>query len=188
MVIVGPASAPSALKVIDETNVALLFETPKKGARSLNKTPLLLMVLMGACCLHELNARPPGDDIDDITGKYHFLSADDTLAILEEEGKLKGYIDVYQGEEESDAVLSYPIALGSRKRGHVEFKTGRIHQKYYRFTGAAERGGGHEQTDPDYLRLVGDLEIVTVRGDSGQEAVERRHVMLKSMGKSEESE
>src|SRR5438876_7339474 len=147
----------------------------------------LLLALLTACFLHELGSRPASDDIEDITGKYHFLSADDTLAILEEEGKLKGYVDVYQGEEESDAVLSYPIALGWRKKDHVEFKTGRIHQKYYRFTGAAERGSGHEQADPDYLRLVGDLEIVTVRG-GGQEAVERRRVILKSMGKSEESE
>src|SRR2546430_13613438 len=53
-------------------------------SRSLNKAPLLLMVLMGVCCLHELKARPPSDDIDDITGKYHFLSADDALAILED--------------------------------------------------------------------------------------------------------
>ena len=154
----------------------------------MNKTPLLLTVLIGGCCLHGLRAQPARDDIDDITGKYHFLSADDKLAILEEEGKLKGYIDVYQGEEESDAILSYPITLGSRKRDHVEFKTGKIHQKYYRFAGAAERGSGHEQADSDYLRLVGDLEIVTVRGDSGQEAVERRRVVLKSMGKSEGAE
>jgi hypothetical protein len=148
----------------------------------------LLTALLAGCFLHELDARPPSDDIEDITGKYHFLSADDKLAILEEEGKLKGYIDVYQGEEESDAILSYPITLGSRKRDRVEFKTGKIHQKYYRFTGAAERGSGHEQADPDYLRLVGDLEIVTVRSDSGQEAVERRRVILKSMGKSEGAE
>ena len=148
----------------------------------------LLAALLAGCFLHELGARPASDDIEDITGKYHFLSADDRLAILEEEGKLKGYIDVYQGEEESDAVLSYPIALGWRKKDHVEFKTGKIHQKYYRFTGAAERGSGHEQTDPDYLRLVGDLESVTVRGDSGQEAVERRRVVFKSMGKSEAAE
>ena len=30
--------------------------------------------------------------IDDITAKYHFLAPDDTLAILDEEGKLKGYM------------------------------------------------------------------------------------------------
>ena len=34
-------------------------------------------------------ALPQGKtNIDDITGKYHFLSPDDTLGILEEEGKL----------------------------------------------------------------------------------------------------
>src|SRR5205809_1566992 len=148
----------------------------------------LASALIASCLVLSPGLVAAPEDIADVTGKYHFLSADDTLAILEEEGKLKGYVDVYQGEEESDAVLSYPITLGWRKKDHVEFKTGRIHQKYYRFTGAAERGSGHEQADPDYLRLVGDLEIVTVRGDSGQEAVERRRVILKSMGKSEGAE
>ena len=148
----------------------------------------LASALIASCLVLSPGLVAAPEDIPDVTGKYHFLSADDTLAILEEEGKLKGYVDVYQGEEESDAVLSYPITLGWRKKDHVEFKTGRIHQKYYRFTGAAERGSGHEQADPDYLRLVGDLEIVTVRGDSGQEAVERRRVVFKSMGKNEESE
>src|SRR5947208_54902 len=109
----------------------------------------LASALIASCLVLSPGLVAAPEDIADVTGKYHFLSADDTLAILEEEGKLKGYIDVYQGEEESDAVLSYPIMLGWRKKDHVEFKTGRIHQKYYRFTGAAERGGGHEQANLD---------------------------------------
>jgi hypothetical protein len=133
--------------------------------------------------------RPQGsEEIQDITGKYHFISADDTLGILEEEGKLKGYIDVYQGEEESDTVLSYSIIRGVRKKDHVEFRTNQIHRKYYRFSGKVERGTGHEERDPDYLRLVGDVEIVTVKGDSGEEAVQRVHTILKSLGKNEREE
>jgi hypothetical protein len=127
-------------------------------------------------------------NIDDITGKYHFLSADDTLGILEEEGKLNGYIEILQGEEESDAVLSYDIVSGSRKNDHVEFKTKTIHRKYYRFSGKVERGSGREPNDPDYLRLIGDLETVTIKGDRGQESVERKHLILKSFGKSEPKE
>ena len=126
--------------------------------------------------------------IDDITGNYHFLSADDTLGILEEEGKLNGYIEILQGEEESDAVLSYDIVSGSRKNDHVEFKTKTIHRKYYRFSGKVERGSGREPNDPDYLRLIGDLETVTIKGDRGQESVERKHLILKSFGKSEPKE
>jgi hypothetical protein len=128
------------------------------------------------------------ENIDDITGKYHFLSADDTLGILEEEGKLKGYIEILQGEEESDAVLSYDIVSGSRKNERVEFKTNIIHRKYYRFAGKVQRGSGHQPDDPDYFRLVGELETVTVKGESGQESVERRHLILKSFGKSERNE
>jgi hypothetical protein len=123
--------------------------------------------------------------LDDITGKYHFISADDTLGILEEEGKLKGYIEVTQGAEESDDVLSYEIVAGLRKSEHVEFKTNIIHRKYYRFSGKVERGSGRQPDDPDYLHLVGDLEIVTVKGDGGQESVEKKHLVLKCFGKSE---
>jgi hypothetical protein len=134
-------------------------------------------------------AAPQGaEKIDDITGKYQFLSADDTLGILDEEGMLKGYIEVLQGEEESDTVLTYDITSGSRKKDHVEFKTNTIHGRYYRFSGKVERGSGRGPDDPDYLRLVGDLEAVTIKGDSGQESVEKKHLILKSLGKSESNE
>ena len=135
------------------------------------------------------SARPQSTGtIDDITGKYQFLSPDDTLGILEEEGKLKGYIEVLQGAEESDDVLTYEIVSGSRKNDRVEFKTNVIHRKCYRFSGKVERGSGRRPDDPDYLRLVGDVEIVTVKGDTGQESVEKKHLVLKLEGKSESEE
>ena len=123
--------------------------------------------------------------IDDVTGNYHFLSPQDKLAILDEEGKLSGYLDVFQSEDESDALLSYPITNGSRQDERVEFTTGKIHQKYYRFSGTAQRGQGKKDTDPDYLRLVGELEIVTVSGEKGAESAERRQVVFQWMGKGE---
>ena len=150
----------------------------------LKEVARLLLVLSFALYPPVL-ARAQGvvEEIQDITGKYEFLTADDTLALLEEEGKLKGYVDIFQGEDESDEVLSYPITLGWRKKNHVEFKTGKIHQRYYRFTGAVERGRGHEQSDPDYLRLVGNLEIVTVKGERGEELPQRLRVVFKSLGR-----
>lgn len=123
--------------------------------------------------------------LDDITGDYHFLSPDDKLGILEEEGKLKGYIEVAQGAEESDDVLSYEIVAGLRKHDHVEFKTNVIHRRYYRFAGKVERGSGRQSDDADYVHLVGNVEIVTQNGDSGQESVAKKHLVLKCMGKSE---
>jgi len=156
-----------------------------------NQTAWLLAVLLliaGAT----LAAPPYGysspqgtPNMDDITGDYHFLSPDDKLGILEEEGKLKGYIEVAQGAEESDDVLSYEIVAGLRKRDHVEFKTNVIHRKYYRFAGKVERGPGRQPDDPDYVHLVGDVEVVTVKGDSGQETVVKNHLVLKCMGKAE---
>jgi hypothetical protein len=131
------------------------------------------------------HARPAGNEVPDMTGQYRFLSPDDTLAILEEEGQLKGYVDVFQGDEESDDILSYPITTGTRAGNHVEFKTGKIHDRYYRFVGTVERGRGRKEDDADYLRLVGNLDIVTENPASGQESVERRPVVFLWKSKSE---
>lgn len=146
---------------------------------------LLPLILLSAGVLR---GQEESGEIQDITGTYQFLSADDTLALLEEDGKLKGYIDVYQGEEESDAILSYPISIGWRKKKQVEFKTQKIHQKYFRFRGTVERGSGHEEADPDYLRLVGDLEIVTMKGETGQESTQTMRVLFKSQGRDTEKD
>ncbi len=151
---------------------------------------MMCLVLTASVVLMLLSAARAQDsgEIPDITGKYHFLRADDLLAILDEEGRLNGYIDVLQGEEESDSILSYPISEGSRKKDHVEFKTKKVHQKYFRFSGTVERGQGPQAPDPDYLRLVGDLEIVTVKGESDQETAQRMHVVFKSLGRDEDKE
>lgn len=126
--------------------------------------------------------------IDEINTEFHFLGPDDTLLIHEEEGRLKGQIDAYQNADESDTVLSYSLTIGTRKEDHVEFKTEEIHRKYYRFSGAIVRGSGHEEKDADYLRLVGELQIITVNGDTGEESVERKQVVLKSLSADEISD
>jgi hypothetical protein len=146
---------------------------------------LSLLVCLPFLLPSRLMAQHGNEGVRDASGEYRFLTADDTLGLLEEEGKIKGYVDVYQSEEESDTVLSYTITIGSRQNNHIEFKTAKIHQRYYRFSGTVERGKGHAEADPDYLRLIGDLEIITVKADTGQEATERRHVIFSSKGKSE---
>ncbi|MGH9378692.1 MAG: hypothetical protein ACRD1I_07830, partial [Terriglobia bacterium] len=67
-------------------------------------------------------AQPAATNVPRMTGRYRFLGPEDTLSILQEEGLLKGYIDVFEGDSESDDVLSYQITIGSRKGDHVEFK------------------------------------------------------------------
>ena len=132
---------------------------------------------------------PQGQNgIDEINTEFHFVGPDDTILIHEEEGKLNGQIDAYQNDEESDTVLSYVITIGTRKNNHVEFKTAKIHQKYYRFSGEIARGSGHEEKDEDYLRLVGDLQIITVNPDNGQERVEEKPVVFKSLSADEMSD
>ena len=143
---------------------------------------ILAAVLFSARPTRAQNAQLP---IDDITAKYHFLAAEDTLAILDQEGRLKGYIEVTQPAEESDDILSYDIVEGSRQKNHVEFRTNRIHGKFYRFSGTAERGAGHEEKDADYLHLSGSLEIVTVEAETGKETPQVMRVIFKSMSKAE---
>jgi hypothetical protein len=128
---------------------------------------------------------PQGSDVPDMSGDYEFLSAENTLGILEEEGKLKGYIDVAQGEEESDTVLTFQIVQGTRQGDRVQFKTAKIHERYYRFSGAVERGRGRSDKDPDFLRLVGDLETIQADPATGQEHVEARHETFKWKPKTE---
>jgi hypothetical protein len=135
---------------------------------------------------HFLFGQEAQQPIDDITAMYHFLSADDTLAILDQEGRLKGYIEVSQPEDESDEFLNFTIVEGSRQKSHVEFRTNRIHGKFYRFLGTAERGAGHEEKDADYLHLSGSLEIVTVDGETGKETPQVMRVIFKSMSKAEQ--
>lgn len=130
------------------------------------------------------NQKPP-EKIEEINNEFHFLGPEDTVLIHEEDGKLKGQINIYAGEEESDAILSYLITLGTRTGDRVEFKTSKVHEKYYRFTGNVQRGDGRDEPDPDYLRLVGDLEIVTVNGATGKETSEQKRVVLKSLGADE---
>ena len=117
--------------------------------------------------------------IEDMSGFYGFLGPHDTLAILEEEGSLKGYLDVFQAPEESDDILSYQIRLGTRQKERVEFKTGTIHAKYYRFAGTIERGKGRNENDDDYLRLVGVLSTIMVESDTGKETAQQQDVILK---------
>lgn len=145
---------------------------------------LFLLVLSSGAIF----AQKPTEEIDDLTGEYQFLSPHDTLALLDQEGKLNGYVDVLQGEDESDDVLSYQITVGSRKGQRVEFKTSTIHRKYYRFAGTVERGSGREEGDPDYLRLVGELQIITVLGDTGEESAQGLQVVFKSLGQAAQEE
>ncbi|HXH49900.1 MAG TPA: hypothetical protein VNM47_11200, partial [Terriglobia bacterium] len=107
-----------------------------------------------------------------------------TLAILQEEEMLKGYIDVLQGQSESDAIISYPITIGERKGDHVEFRTRTIHAMYYRFSGSVQRGKGIKKDDPDYVELVGELQTVQHNSVTHEDKADRKQVVFKSKGKS----
>lgn len=141
------------------------------------------LVALGAWV--SMKAQSAASKVDDITGDYQFLEPYNTLAILQEDEMLKGYIDVLQGQSESDAIISYPITIGERKGDHVEFRTRTIHAMYYRFSGTAQRGSGKKKGDPDYLELVGELQTITKNSVTNQQTVERKQVIFKSKGKTE---
>ncbi|MGH9344359.1 MAG: hypothetical protein ACRD19_11430 [Terriglobia bacterium] len=147
------------------------------------KTPfLLLLAILAAVPTIEAQATPT---VPRMTGRYHFLGSEDSLSILQEEDLLKGYIDVFEGETESDDVLSYPITIGSRKGDHVEFKTRAIHEMFFRFDGTVERGAGKKPGDPDYLQLDGELQTITLNSVTGEQKTVKQQVVLKSIPRGE---
>ena len=162
---------------------------PARGGFTRHEVRQVACALVGAllfCLLPaSFHAQDSRDEIREINDEFHFLGPDDTLLIHEEDGKLKGQIDVYGGDEESDAILSFLITIGTRDKNHVEFKTSKIHEKYYRFFGAVEHGTGKKDGDRDYLRLVGEVKVTTVNGSTGEESTESKRVVLKSLGEDE---
>ncbi len=142
------------------------------------------MAAIGLAAAGGIKAQTSSGTVGDLTGNYQFLGPNDNLALLQEEGMVKGYIDVMQGESESDVVLSYPITIGSRQGDHVEFRTRRIHEKYYRFSGTVERGKAQKKGQPDYLELAGELQLITHNSVTGKDTVDRRQVVFKSKGES----
>lgn len=164
------------------------YPTLRGWAKQGGQFLLGLLILLALGTWSAPGAQQAGKEIDEINTEFRFLGPQDTLLLHEEEGKLSGQIDEYENSDESDDILTYDLTLGSRKDDHVEFKTAEIHRKYFRFSGAVERGLGHEEKDADYLRLTGDLEIITVHGDSGEESVERKPVVFKSLSASEMSD
>ncbi|MGH9360043.1 MAG: hypothetical protein ACRD1O_12835 [Terriglobia bacterium] len=160
---------------------SILHDAPRRGCLLALLIPsvVLLAAAMSLVRAQQLAAAP------NMTGRYHFLGPEDTLAVLQEGTALKGYIDVFQGETESDAVLSYPLTIGSRNGNVVSFRTRKIHEKHYRFEGTVERGIGKKPGAPDYLRLVGKLETITSNSVTGINKVDTQPVTLKSLGKGE---
>jgi len=146
----------------------------------------LCAAVLGLVAAGGLRAQTSSSKIEDITADYRFLGANDTLALLQEAGTLKGYIDVLQGQSESDVVLSYPINIGSRKGDHIEFRTRRIHEMYYRFSGTVQRGTGGKKSDPDYLQLTGELQTIKRQPETNKEVIDRQQVVFKSKGESQE--
>ena len=146
---------------------------------------LVIAIVATFAAWGRLQAQTPGSQIQDITGDYDFLKPYNTLAILQEDQMLKGYIDVLQGESASDDVFSYPITIGERKGDHIEFRTVKIHEKYYRFSGTVQRGKGKKKGDPDYLELVGELQTIQSNSVTHQDTVVRTQVIFKSKGRVE---
>ncbi len=142
----------------------------------------ILAVAMGLASIPCLRAQASPGQVEDLTGNYQFLGPHDNLALLQEEGMIKGYIDVMQGDSESDALLSFTITMGSRKGDHVEFRTQVIHEKYYRFSGIVRRGKASRKGQPDYSELAGTLLVVEHNSVTEKDTVDRRQVVFKSKG------
>lgn len=130
-------------------------------------------------------ARNASSTVPDMTGRYDFLNSQNTLALLQEDTELRGYIDVWQGAHASDTIFSYNLTIGSRHGNRVIFRTQRIHEKYYRFTGIVQRGKGKSPGDADYLELVGELQTITDNSVTGKPKIISQHVVFKEKSRSQ---
>lgn len=128
----------------------------------------------------KLDAQSVKPKTSNITGYYQF-SFGDTLALLDQHGNIEGHVDVFQPQEKPKPVLSYNITAGSVRRNHLEFQTQEIYGKHYHFSGKVERGVGKEPGDYDYLRLAGNLEMITSNSATGKTKVDRQHIVFKSL-------
>ena len=149
------------------------------------KAVWVAVVLAALAAAGSLKAQSAATQVSDITGDYEFLQPYNTLAILQEDQMVKGYIDVLQGQSESDAIISYPITIGERKGDHLDFRTRTIHAMYYRFSGTVQPGKGKKKGDPDYIELVGELQTIRHNSVTHQDKVDRQQVVFKSKGNSE---
>ncbi|HET7215657.1 MAG TPA: hypothetical protein VFL79_18855 [Terriglobia bacterium] len=147
------------------------------------KAVWVVIALVALSAAGSLKAQSEAGQISDITGDYEFLQPYNTLAILQEDQMVKGYIDVLQGESESDAVLSYPITIGERKGDHLDFRTQTIHAMNYRFSGTIQPGKGKSKDDPDFIELVGELQTIQHNSVTNQDKVDQQQVVFKSKGK-----
>ena len=120
-------------------------------------------------------------ELEDITGRYSFLKADDLLGILDEDGELRGFIEVFQEDEESAELFSYNISRGSREGDQVTFKTDTIHSTTYRFSGKVQVSRERKPNQRGYMLLVGILRVDTRVPATGEEKTEEKKVVLESL-------
>ncbi len=120
-------------------------------------------------------------ELEDITGRYSFLKPDDLLGILDEDGELRGFIEVLQEDEESAELFSYTISRGSREGDQVRFKTDTIHGITYRFSGKVQVSRERKPNQRGYMLLVGILRVETRVPATGEEKTEEKKVVLESL-------
>ncbi len=136
-----------------------------------------LVMIMDVIVVHGQQER----EIEDITGRYSFLNPDDLLGILDEDGELRGFIEVLQEDDESDDVFSYTITRGVHKDNQINFKTDTIHGITYRFSGKVQISRERNSTQRGFILLVGTIRIEKNESLIGKGKTEERRVVLESL-------
>ena len=136
-----------------------------------------LVMILDVIVVHGQQKR----EIEDITGRYSFLEPDDLLGILDEDGELRGFIEVLQGKDESDDIFSYTITRGVREGNQINFKTDTIHGITYRFSGKVQIGKARNPTQRGFMLLVGTIQIEKNVSLAGKGKTEERRVVLESL-------
>ena len=136
-----------------------------------------LVMIFDAIVVHGQQKR----EIEDITGRYSFLKPDDLLGILDEDGELRGFIEILQEDDESDDIFSYTITRGVRKDNQINFKTDTIHGITYRFSGKVQISKKRNPTQRGFMLLVGTIQIEKNKFLDGKGITEERKVVLESL-------
>lgn len=154
--------------------------------RTENKIPagVVALILWLGCCtaLAQSTASRPGDDY---SGMYSFRRDGEFVQItIEDQGSVTGFVSRF-GDEESDrgAFLNQFFKQGKLDGSRLTFTTQTVHDVWFEFKGAFERGEGKAPGDEAYYLLKGTL-IESMMDEQKKTSSKSREVTFRSFPKS----
>ncbi len=121
--------------------------------------PLLVPGTSERCSAQGTAAQPPTPVADDYSGMYSFLKDGEFIQIgIEDKGSVSGFISRF-GDSESDrgTFLNQFFKSGKSEGSKLSFTTESVHDVWFTFEGAFDRGPGKKPDEEAYYLLRGAL-------------------------------